>query len=92
MEDDEALSTALLHSEDGICVAIKQPLDGCGSVPTSRFVESAKAYPKQVRVIVGLQKDFIPEAAGIEDILRGYRNGKILYDRSARTARYSRQF
>ena len=85
VENDEALSATLLHSEDGIRVAIKQPLDGCGSVPTSHFVESAKAYPKQVRVIVGLQKDFIPEATGIEDILQGYRHGKILNDRSTRT-------
>ena len=85
MEDDEALSAALLHSEDGIRVATEQPLDGCGIVPTSRFVESAKACPEQVRVIVGLQKDFIPEATGIEDILQGYKHGKILYDHSTRT-------
>jgi hypothetical protein len=85
MEDDEALSAALLHSEDGIGVVIDQPLDGCGSVPTSHCVESAKAYPEQVRVIVGLQKHFIPEATGIEDILQGYRHGKILYGHSTRT-------
>ena len=72
MEDDEALSAALLHSEDGIRVAINQPLDPCESVPTSHFIECAKAYPEQVRVIVGLQKDFIPEATGIENILQRY--------------------
>jgi len=84
-EDDEALSTALLHSEDGVRVATKQPLDGCESVPTSHFVESVKAYPEQVRVIVGLQKDFVPEATGIEDILQGCRHGKILYSHSTKT-------
>ena len=84
MEDDEALSAALLHSEDGIRVVTKQPLDGCECVPTSHFVEIAKAYPKQVRVIVSLQKDFIPEATGIEDILQGYRHGEILYGHSTR--------
>jgi len=84
-EDDEALSAALLHSEDGVCVATKQPLDGCGSVPTSHFVEITKVYPEQVRVIVGLQKDFVPEATGIEDILQGYRHGKILYGHLTRT-------
>jgi len=84
MEDNEALSAALLHSEDGIRVAIEQPLDGCGSVPTSHFIKSAKACPEQVRVIVGPQKDFVPEATGIEDILQGYRHGKILYGHSTR--------
>ena len=74
-EDDEALSTALFHSEDRIRVAIKQPLDGCGTVPTSHFVERAKACPQQVCVIVGLQKDLVPEGIGIEDILQGYRHG-----------------
>jgi len=69
MEDDEALSAALLYSEDRIRMSIEQSLDGCESVPTSNFVESPKAYPKQVRVIVGPQKDFVPEATRIEDIL-----------------------
>jgi hypothetical protein len=85
MEDDEALSAALLHSEDRIRVVIKQPLDGCGSVPASHFGESTKAYPEQVRVIVSLQKDFVPEVTGIEDILQGCRHGKILYGHSTRT-------
>jgi hypothetical protein len=84
-EDDEALSAALLHSEDRIRVATNQPLDGCGSVPTSTFVEIVKAYPQQVRVIVGLQKDLVPEGIGVEDILQGYRHGKILHAHSTRT-------
>ena len=84
-DDDEALTAALLHSEDRVRVPTLQPLDGCGNDPTSHFVEIAKAYPEQVCVIVGLQKDFVPEATGIEDILRGYRHGKIWYDHSTRT-------
>ena len=84
-EDDEALSAAFLHSEDGVRVATNQPLDGCGSVPTSHFVKIVKAYPEQVRVIVGLQKHFVPEATGIENILQGYRHGEILYGHSTRT-------
>jgi hypothetical protein len=83
-EDDEALSAALLHSEDRVRVATDQPLDGCGGVPTSHFVEIAKAYPEQVHVIVGLQEDLVPEATGIEDILQGYRHGKILYGHSTK--------
>jgi len=83
-EDDEALSAALLHTEDGIRVATYQSLDGCGSVPTSRFVKIVKVYPEQVRVIVGLQKDFVPEAVGIENILQEYRNGKVLCSHSTR--------
>ena len=71
-EDDEALSAALLHSEDRIRVATKQPLDRYGSVPTSTCVEIVKAYPKQVRVTVGLQKDLVPEATWIEDILQAW--------------------
>jgi len=83
-EDDEAPSAALLHSEDGIRMATHQPLDGCGSIPTSHFVKTVKAYPEKVRVVVSLQKDFIPEASGIEDILQGYRHGKVLYGHSTR--------
>ena len=83
--DYGALSAALLHSENGVRLVTNHPLDGCGSVPTSHFVKSAKAYPEQVRVIVGLQKDFVPKASGIEDILQGYRHGKIWYGQSTRT-------
>ena len=84
-EDDEALSVALLHSQDGIRVATNQPLDSCGSVPTSHFVKTVKVYPEQVYVIVGLQKDFVPEAVGVEDILQECINGKVLYSHSTRT-------
>jgi len=78
-EDDETLSAALLHVEDGIRVGTYQSLDGCGSVPTSHFIKIVKGYPEQVGVVVGLQKDFVPEAIGIEDILQEFRNGKLLY-------------
>jgi len=55
-------------------MAAYQPLDGCGSVPTSHLIKIVKAHPEQVCVIVGLQKDFVPEAIGIEDILQGCRH------------------
>ena len=45
-EDDEALSAALLYSEDRIRMSIVQSLNGCVRVPTSHSVESAKAYPE----------------------------------------------
>jgi len=83
-DDDEALSAALLHSENGIRVATYQSLDGCGSVSTSLFIKTVKGYTEQVRAIVGLQKDFVPEAIGIEDILQEFRNGKLLYSHSTR--------
>ena len=37
-----------------------------------------------MRVVVGPQKDFVPESTGIENILQGYRHGEILYGHSTR--------